>query len=131
MRSLLHITFLPFLAIALMVGNQATLCDFVSTFGMNAHHHQGETPPCLAVHDHDTEDRIPCTENCESDLTEAPSPELVKTPQPTVSDLLYLVFDQSTFLNPAKVSSPIRNTLEPPEHLADSASPQLIGRFLI
>ncbi len=131
MRSLLHITFLPFLAIALMVGNQSGLCDAASVFGMDAHHHQGETSTCLGGHDHESEERVPCSENCESNLTEAPNPELVKTPQPAVSGFLYLVFDPSVILKSSKSFSSIKTTHEPPDHLADSASPHVIGRFLI
>ena len=131
MRTFLHILILPFLTVALTVGSQSSMCDALSVFGVDPHHHEGATSICTCPDDLQDQERTPCPDECESKLTEAANPSLLKTPQPEFS----LLSQVNEIRTSPRVSVNDQNRpaarIEPPDLSRITVSPTFTGRFLI
>lgn len=142
-RRAFQILVLPLLFVLLGAGGKTTFCAVLSTLGAEVHHHlyHGDDevghagPWCLEVHDEEGHDHghdtVPCPENCEIRLSEAPAPGLVKVPA-----LVLVAVPPALFELPVPVLSVAPDRLatvrpDPPDEGPPLSAPTFTGRFLI
>jgi hypothetical protein len=142
-RKAIQLLILPFLFALLAAGGNTTLCDAVSLFGLETHHHASTScedehhsnPLCLHGHDegddHSGSEKIPCSEACEIKLSEAPSPTLHKVPQLPVAFLSPLLVECHAWETVFSTEIPASKRLEPPGNHASLITPLFTGCFLI
>lgn len=119
---------------AIAIGAHTSLCNAATVFGIDVHHHKSDPHShCAAEHDcHEkTTDRAPCSEECDSDLTDA------NVPKPTVfffsagETSLPLWQELRDYTDTSR--EPVRLLLEPPTENQPPPvlCPPVTGCFLI
>lgn len=140
-RKSIQLLVLPLLFALLGAGGNATLCEVLSLVGIEVHHHAAHEddttthagPFCAESHEgHDHEhEEVPCPESCGIQLSEAPSPALLKVPTVAETDRLpYLPESLLSAYLPVTVFEAIA-LLEPPDLGASLTDPTFTGRFLV
>ncbi|MEX2578771.1 MAG: hypothetical protein WD342_06910 [Verrucomicrobiales bacterium] len=139
MRPFAHSLMVFPLFVVLSMGTRATFCEAAAHAGVNLHHHADSKAGCLADHSRDesdhesdhSDDRVPCTEECASDLTAAQAP---KNPSVDSTDSTDPPSDRS-----ARGTMPPREPREacgvvssqPPDRLPALFSRSFTGRYLV
>ncbi len=128
-------------SIALAIGSQATWCDVINLFGVDAHHH-AETGRSLCVTSHDhfqheghcdhsEEEPTPCSEDSAFDLMEAQLPKTEKSSGLMIVLVLPRWLEVQPIVPKGMLSTSFtllpRKVDRPPQH----SSPPFSGCFLI
>jgi hypothetical protein len=135
----LQLLLLPFLFALLAAGGKVTLCQALSSAGLDVHHDvewiggDGShlTPLCSNDHGSEEHEETPCSESCELRLSEAPAPLPVKVP--AIAEIALLpslsaTMEHRIFPVPSFVSSP---KVEPPACAVSLTDPTFTGRYLV
>lgn len=116
-----------------------TLCQALSLSGLDVHHDMewiGEdgshfTPLCSNDHESEDHEEAPCSESCETRLSEAPVPPLVKVPVFAEFALLPSLFETMEARMFPVTCFEAAPTVKPPTSGVSLTDPTFTGRYLV